>query len=660
MITGKQFGLNGLTQVLRQLFLEKYSGEDQYVAKVYDGTEDAFFQDVNETLKKTLRLPSDGSTYGEDLKRFGTRIKLIDVADDNLNRFRKAQQKPLAKKNRLRTEGYRTSYEEDLNRFGTKPGIIDVANDSNKKKKLWPFPDNAIEQAYAQMMTKWKKQNPLPLSGNPFSEIFREFPKLQITIENTSASEEEVTLWGSNQQAGIGSSTSGGSVSHTLIAEISVSEGIYPQGIIVNPINHYIYVANQLSGTVTVLNESHQVVTIIQLDIILPVFIGPVALAVNTKVTSSTYGYVYVICSISNMVYIIDTTLTVIGGLPTEVRPIAIAFNPVNMLLYITNLASDNMTIIDAELLYEPGFSPLPTGQDPTGVGVNPVNGDIYITGSGANNLVVYNSTNELVTEVPGMGQYPVSVLYNPTNLTMYVVAMNSNTVYQINTTTYNVITTVATGIKPVTIFFHSISQLLYIQNTVSNTFTILKPDNTVISDTTFIDLNIGGTYNHFNNAIYITNTLNNSIYVVRYSLSSLKINDDYLFMRSDFQANPGIVQHTKFVITGPERINSFRHNRFTPTGLVKSKPLSLELFASPQSKLNVLEVTDLAGTIIDGKMNWKFKLPAGHTVTILIWYRQFEVRDLLQQEKQNNKIIKPTAHEKQTQLPGDTLYCHT
>jgi hypothetical protein len=57
---------------------------------------------------------------------------------------------------------------------------------------------------------------------------------------------------------------------------------------------------------------------------------------------------------------------------------------------------------------------------------------------------------------------------------------------------------------------------------------------------------------------------------------------------------------------------------------------MSFELYASPQSKLNVAEVTELAGTIIDGKMNWRFKLPGLHTVSILVWYRQFEVREIL------------------------------
>ena len=647
MKASKNIGYNGLTQALRQIFSDRKPGEDGFVSRLYEGTEDSFFEDVNQTLKESLKLHAASSTYDEDVKRFGTKIKLIDVADDALRTLRRKNQLPLQQKARLRTEGYRDRYQDDLKRFGTKPGIIDVANDAKKKKSFWPFPDNAMEYAYHQMMSKWTKQDPVPYSTNPFSEIFREFPKVQITVENKSLVEEEVTLWGGNQQSSIGTSTSGSSINHALVAQISVPEGIHPQAIIVNPFNQYIYVTNQLSGTVTVLNQSHEVVTIIQLDTILSVFIGPVAMAVNTKATSATYGYVYVVCSISNKVVIIDTTLTTIATLHTGVRPIAIALNPVNMLLYIANLASDNMTIIDAELLYEQGFSPLPTGRNPVGVGVNPENGDIYITGSFDNNVVVYNSTNELVTEITGVGQYPVSVMFNPANQFIYVVAMNNNRVYQINTITYTIVTSIVTGTTPYNIFYHSLTSLLYIQNSVSNTFTILRSDNTVIADTTFVDLNIGGTYNSFNNAIYVSDTLNNSIFVLRYTLSSLTVNEDYYTTRTDFQGNPGIIQHTKFVITGLERIHSFRHNRFTPTGLIKSKPLSLELFASPQSKLNALEVTELAGTIIDGKMNWKFKLPAGHTVTILIWYRQFEVRDLLQLDKKSRHTIKTLKHEK-------------
>ena len=99
------------------------------------------------------------------------------------------------------------------------------------------------------------------------------------------------------------------------------------------------------------------------------------------------------------------------------------------------------------------------------------------------------------------------------------------------------------------------------------------------------------------------------------------------------------ILQHTKFVVTGLERLNSFRVNKFTPTGTIRSKPISFELYASPQSKLNVAEVFELAGTVIDGKMNWRFKLPGLHTVSVLVWYRQFEVREILGSE---TPLIKP------------------
>lgn len=638
MKTSKHIGMNGLAQALRQIFSSK-SAEDSFVSKTYEGTEDSFFDEANASIRSALNLENE--SYESDLKRFGTRITLIDVGDDAIVNRRRKSILPLPKKVRPATEGFTDTYEDDLKRFGTTPGIIDVSNDRNKNKKASRPSQHAIENAYQTMMSKWNIREPLPFSVNPFSDIFREFPKLQITVHNPSSSEEEVTLWGGNQQTSTGSYSSGGTMTHMQLGAITVSEGIYPQNLVVNPFNHYVYVVNQLSGSVTVINESFEVVTIITLDIILPVFISPIALTVNTKVSSVTYGYVYVVCSVSNKVVIIDTSLNVIGSLPTGVRPVAIAFNPVNLLLYIANLVSDNMTIIHAELLSELGISPLPTGADPTGVGVNPDNGDVYVTGSLDNDLAVYNVSNELVTLVPGMGQYPVTVAFNPANHTMYVVATNNNVVYQIDTTTYTVIASIATGIKPYAIFFNSSNSLLYVQNRVSNDFTLIRSDNTLVVDTPYVELNIGGIYNPFNNATYITDTLNNMIVVLQDTLITLVFNDDYISMRQDFQGNPGLVMHTKFVVTGQERINSFRHNRFTPTGLVKSKPISFELFASPQSLLNVSEVTALAGTIIDGKMNWKFKLPALHTVAILIWYRQFEVRDLLGQGQ------RPPYHKK-------------
>lgn len=635
-------GINFLAQSIKKILSDKKkSNEENFVEKTYEGTDDNFFESTNTNLRVKLGLDKKSESYEKDLKRFGTKIKLIDVADDAIPNKRIKEILPLKKPAKSPQEKFEEKYEKDLKRFGTRQGIIRVSNDDPaKRKKPKPFPTNFSKTAYDSMMSKWKTREVTPFSVNPFSDIYREFPKAQVTIHNKSTDEKEVVLWGANQNISVSAPGSGDVQDHTIVAQISIPTGVHPQGIVVNPANQLVYVANQLSGSVTVLDGNNQVVKVIQLQPFFPGFASPVAIAVNTKSSSSKYGYAYVVCSVANVLAIIDLSLNVIDYVPVGTRPVAAAFNPVNLCVYVANLVSDNLSVIDAEALTEVPGSPLPTGQDPIGIGVNPVNGDIYVANSLGNSITVYSSANALITTIPAVGQYPTSVTYNPANNSMYAVATNNNFIYQIETATHTIIGSIATGNKPYNSFFDSYNNYLYVQNRADNTFTVIRPDNSKVDGLSFGEQNIGGAFNSFNKTIYVSDTSNNTINAIGYLpvSSTVTINSDYSEMREDLQSNPAVIQHAKFVVTGAERLNSFRVNKFTPTGNIKSKPISFELYASPQSILNVAEVTELAGTVIDGKMNWRFKLPGLHTVSILVWYRQFEIREIL--SPTNNKSI--------------------
>lgn len=621
-----------LAEKLMELFSgKKISRSDGHVQKTYEGTDDNFFEATNANLRIALGLDKKPESYEEDLKRYGTRPGIIEVADDAIPKKRLREILPLKKP--YKPKRFETAYEADLERYGTSPGIIDVANDDPKrKKKPRVFPRDFSKAAYENMISKWTVRDTSAWSGNPFSDIYRDFPKVQITVRNTSTEEKEVLLWGANQKLVLNPPKPEDVQDHALVGAIPVPAGVHPQGMAVNPANQCLYISNQLSGSVTVLDSSNQVLKVIQLEPAFPGFSSPVAIAINTNPSSSRYGYAFVACSVSNKVAVIDLALNVAAMVSTGVRPIAIAFNPVNKVIYAVNLVSHNLTLIDAESFSELPASPLSAGNDPIGIGVNPLAGDVYIANSLGNSVTVYNPLHAFITEINGLAQYPVSVTYNPANNSMYVVAERSNTVYQINSLTHGIVTSLSTGLKPYNAFFDTYNNYLYVQNRGDNTLTVIRPDNSKVAGLSFGKQNIGGVFSSFTNCIYVSDTLSNSINVIGYANEStvLVFNPDYAELREELKNSPAIVQHTKFVVTGAERLNSFRLIKFSPTGRQNSTALSFEAYASPQAWLNVAEVTALAGTIIDGKMNWRFRLPGLHTVSILIWYRQLEVRDIL------------------------------
>ena len=88
---------------------------------------------------------------------------------------------------------------------------------------------------------------------------------------------------------------------------------------------------------------------------------------------------------------------------------------------------------------------------------------------------------------------------------------------------------------------------------------------------------------------------------------------------------NPGVVKHTKWVLSGDARFAVLHFVEETPTGTKISTPISHENYKSPQNFLNVSEMTDLEGTVIDGKTSWVFKIAGLQTITLIVYFRQFE-----------------------------------
>ena len=500
-----------------------------------------------------------------------------------------------------------------------------------KPDQPYYFAEPFSKKLYGNFIKKWKVRDTWPSSVNPYSDIYRDFLKLQVTLDNTSPLPQQVTLWGDAGTFDGTLPTPDQVDHHTVTGTMSAPAGIEPQGIVYNPATEQILVANQISGNISVFNSNNQLVQVVQLLPSLPGLTSPVAIAINTNSSSSHYGYAYVACSVSNQVAVIDNLLNVVSMITTGTRPLAIAFNPITTSVLTSNLVDNTVTVIDAETLIERPGSPLHTGHNPTGIGVNPENGDSYVANSLDNNLTVFDHTNASVATI-AVGIYPTSIIYNPATHAMYAISSKGNSVARINPLTYTVTTTLATGLKPLHGFFDSDNSYLYVQNTGDNTFTIIRPDNTKVDGLHLGNQNTGGAFNPFTHSIYVSDTAHNTVNIIGYLDTTSFITPDpgYAAANAEFRLSPAILQHVKFVVTGQERLSAFRRNRFTVFGTARSTPMSFDALTSPQSTLNVSEAFELAGTLIDNKMNWRFTLPGLQRVTILLWYRQFMMGDFL------------------------------
>ncbi|MBI1929569.1 carboxypeptidase regulatory-like domain-containing protein, partial [Candidatus Poribacteria bacterium] len=114
--------------------------------------------------------------------------------------------------------------------------------------------------------------------------------------------------------------------------------GSYPYGVAVHPSGSTVYVANELSNTVSVIDTATHTVT----DTV-PVGSYPYGVAVHPS--GST---VYVANELSNTVSVIDTaTHTVTDTVPVGSNPFGVAVHPAGRTVYVANAISNTVSVID-------------------------------------------------------------------------------------------------------------------------------------------------------------------------------------------------------------------------------------------------------------------------------------------------------------------------
>ena len=197
----------------------------------------------------------------------------------------------------------------------------------------------------------------------------------------------------------------------------TVGAGTNPNAVAVNPVTNKIYVANQGSPNLTVIDGAT------------------------------------------------NTTTTVAAG----TNPNAVAVNPVTNKIYVANLFSNNVTVIDGATNTT---TTLTAGANPYSVAVNPVTNQIYVANNGSNNVTVIDGATNTTTAVAA-GTNPEAVAVNPVTNTIYVANTTSNNVTVIDGAT-NTTTTVAAGATPFAVAVNPVTNQIYLANVNTNSVTVL------------------------------------------------------------------------------------------------------------------------------------------------------------------------------------------
>jgi len=248
----------------------------------------------------------------------------------------------------------------------------------------------------------------------------------------------------------------------------SVATGSYPIAVAVNAVTNKVYVANQNSNNVTIIDGvTNNTATV-------AVGAGPDAIAVNA-VTNK----IYVANANASTVTVIDGVTNHPSTVSTGAGPFALAVNPVTNKIYTANYNASSVTAIDGATNTT---STISVGSRPFAVAVNSSNNQVFVTDSASGDVAVIDgATNTVVTRI-AVGLSPRAIAVNPVTDQIYAANFQSGTVSVIDGVAYSV-ATVVVGTYPAALAVDPVRNQVLVANGGSSFATLI--DGATLSTTT-------------------------------------------------------------------------------------------------------------------------------------------------------------------------------
>lgn len=255
--------------------------------------------------------------------------------------------------------------------------------------------------------------------------------------------------------------------------DTGIDVNTFPIGIAVNPSTNKVYVVNEYSNTVSVIDTNTDTVksTINLGNFPYGIDINPL----NNRIYITNRG--------SNSVSVLDGSVdTKLHDITVGKSPVGIAVNPSANWIYVTNLDDGTMSVIDG--ITNDVIKTVSVGKTPYGIVVNPLSNQIYVTDIITNTVTVIDGeTNEISAKIP-VGKKPTGLAIDipdkkGENNRLYVANYDSDSVSVIDTVTNDVTNNITSvGDSPVGMAVNSISNKLYVSNIASNTVAVIDTNN--------------------------------------------------------------------------------------------------------------------------------------------------------------------------------------
>jgi YVTN family beta-propeller protein len=225
------------------------------------------------------------------------------------------------------------------------------------------------------------------------------------------------------------------------------------------------------------------------------------------------------------------------AGLRLRNNPYNIAVDAGTNRIYITNLRSDAVSVIDGQK--DSILTDIKVGEFPSAIAVNPDSGRLFVANKDSDAVsVIDGSTNAVIANIPvGVGAKPVDIAIDPNeegiNSLIFVSNSDSDTVSVIDGSTNAVIATIKARQEPVDVAVNPITNRLYIANYQNNTVSVIDyylSKNQGLKNETIANIQVGDgpesiDFNPITNRLYVSNSDSDTVSVIDGSTNAVIAN---------------------------------------------------------------------------------------------------------------------------------------
>ncbi|HEV2166210.1 MAG TPA: YncE family protein, partial [Thermoplasmata archaeon] len=272
-----------------------------------------------------------------------------------------------------------------------------------------------------------------------------------------------------------------------------VTVGEYPLGVAVDPRTGWVYVANSVGNSVSILNGSTLLTTV-------GVGSAPFGVAYDPY-----YGWVYVTDSGSGQVSVLNGT-RVIQTITVQSTPEGIAVDPGTGEAYVAEASTNNVTVLSGQSV----VTNLAAGMGPDGVAYSSWNGDFYVADNVGNTVTVLNGTSRVAVIRVGAG--PGGIAFDAVNGYTYVTnlqAGNVSAIYGVN-----FIQNVSVQLGPDGVAIDGANGLAYVTNQANNSVSVINVTSNIGTIGAGTDPH-GAAYDPANGMIYVADYGSDSVSMI-------------------------------------------------------------------------------------------------------------------------------------------------